>query len=84
MKQQDSAQNQSPAHGRRGAAEEQRRADRGIEDWEMVERMSEPQPGILTWFRTVIGLVVLGIAVTALLIYAVHYFTVNYGLHLLY
>ena len=61
------------------ASEEERRANRGLEDWEMVDRMSDSQPGIFAWFHTVAGAVVAGIIVFAVFAYALYYFTYHYG-----
>ena len=54
---------------------------RGMEDWEMVENMSETDGNIAIWFRTVLVSVALGIAVFALLAYGVYYFLMHYGAH---
>jgi hypothetical protein len=61
------------------ASEEERRANRGLEDWEMVDQMSDSQPGIFAWFHTVVGSVVAGIIIFALFAYAIYYFTYHYG-----
>lgn len=66
------------------ASEEERRANRGLEDWEMLDQMSDSQPGIFAWFHTVVGSVVAGIIVFAIFAYAIYYFTYHYGSKLLY
>jgi len=65
------------------ATEEERRANRGLEDWEMVDQMSDSQPGIFAWFHTVAGSVVAGVIVFAIIAYALYYFTYHYGSWLL-
>ena len=65
------------------ASEEDRRANRGLEDWEMVDQMSDSQPGIFAWFHTVVGSVVAGIVLFAIFAYAIYYFTYHYGSWLL-
>jgi len=65
------------------ASEEERRANRGLEDWEMLDQMSDSQPGIFAWFHTVAGSVVAGVIVFAIVAYAIYYFTYNYGSWLL-
>ena len=61
------------------ASEEERRATRGLEDWEMVDKMSDSQPGVFAWFHSVIGAVITGIVIFGLFAYAVYYFTYHYG-----
>ena len=61
------------------ASEEERRANRGLEDWEMLDQMSDSQPGIFAWFHTVAGSVVAGVIVFVIVAYAIYYFTYNYG-----
>jgi hypothetical protein len=61
------------------ASEEERRANRGLEDWEMLDQMSDSQPGIFAWFHTVAGSVVAGVIVFAIVAYAIYYFTYHYG-----
>ncbi len=63
--------------------EEERRKKRGLEDWEMVERMSEPQPGIFAWVRTVAGSIIAGILVFVLTAYGIYFIISHYGLTLL-
>jgi hypothetical protein len=65
------------------ASEEERRANRGLEDWEMLDQMSDSQPGIFAWFHTVAGSVVAGVIVFAIVAYAIYYFTYHYGSWLL-
>jgi hypothetical protein len=65
------------------ASEEERRANRGLEDWEMLDQMSDAQPGVFAWFHTVAGSVVAGIIVFAIVAYAIYYFTYHYGSWLL-
>ncbi|MEJ2574992.1 MAG: hypothetical protein P8164_15655 [Gammaproteobacteria bacterium] len=60
-------------------SEEERRANRGLEDWEMVDRMSDSQPGIFAWLHTVVGSVVAGVIVFAIFAFAMYYFTYHYG-----
>ena len=64
-------------------SEEERRKNRGLEDWEMVERMSEPQPGVFAWFRTVAGSIIGGILVFVLTAYGIYFIISHYGLTLL-
>ena len=66
------------------ASEEERRANRGLEDWEMLDQMSDSQPGVFAWLHTVAGSVVAGVIVFAIVAYAIYYFTYHYGSHLLY
>ena len=40
-------------------SDEQRREKRGLEDWELVEKISESQPGVPPWFIAVIVVVLL-------------------------
>ena len=61
------------------ASDEERRANRGLEDWEMVDQMSDSQPGIFAWFHTVAGSVVAGVVLFAIFAYAIYYFTYHYG-----
>ena len=63
-------------------SEKERREMRGLEDWEMVNDMSNPQPGIFPWLHTVIGAVIAGVILFALLAYAIYYFLFHYGLSL--
>ncbi len=65
------------------ASEEERRATRGLEDWEMLDQMSDSQPGVFAWFHTVAGSVVAGVIVFAIVAYAIYYFTYHYGSWLL-
>jgi hypothetical protein len=65
------------------ASEEERRANRGLEDWEMLDQMSDSQPGVFAWFHTVAGSVVAGVIVFAIVAYAIYYFTYHYGSWLL-
>jgi hypothetical protein len=65
------------------ASEEERRANRGLEDWEMVDRMSESQPGVFAWLHTVVGAVVAGIVIFAVVAYAIYYVSYHYGPYLL-
>jgi len=65
------------------ASEEERRANRGLEDWEMLDQMSDSQPGIFAWFHTVAGSVVAGVIVFVIVAYAIYYFTYHYGSWLL-
>jgi len=65
------------------ASEEERRAHRGLEDWEMVERMSDPQPGVFPWFRAVIGSVIVGVLLFLLFAYGLDFFIHRFGLQLL-
>lgn len=63
--------------------EEERRAHRGLEDWELLEGMSKSQPGFLDWLPTVIGSVIIGIAIFIVVAYGVYYISYHYGLNLL-
>lgn len=65
------------------ASEEERRAHRGLEDWELVDNMSDAQPGVFPWFRAVIGSVIVGILLFLLVAYGVNFITHHYGLQLL-
>jgi hypothetical protein len=65
------------------ASEEERRAKRGLEDWELVERMSDSQPGVFPWFRAVIGSVIVGVLLFLLFAYGINFITHHYGLQLL-
>ena len=61
------------------ASEEERRARRGLEDWELLEGMSSSQPGVFNWFRTVAGSVTAGILLFALFAYGIYYVVYHYG-----
>jgi hypothetical protein len=65
------------------ASEEERRAGRGLEDWELVDKMSESQPGIFPWFRTVVLSVIAGVVLFLTFAYALNYVVHYYGLKLL-
>ena len=65
------------------ATEEERRAHRGLEDWELLEGMSNSGPGLFDWFRTVVGSVIAGIVVFILVAYGIYYVSYHYGLALL-
>lgn len=65
------------------ASEDERRAHRGLEDWEMLDAMSKPQPGVRTWLRTVIVTVVAGVLLFALTAYAINYLVHHFGPSLL-
>jgi hypothetical protein len=41
------------------ASDEERRAKRGLEDWELVERMPESQQGVPRWFLGIVIVVLL-------------------------
>lgn len=41
------------------ASDEERRAKRGLEDWELVERMPKSQKGVPKWFLAVIAAVLM-------------------------
>lgn len=60
-------------------SEEERRANRGLEDWEMLDRMSDSQPGIFAWLHTVVGAVIAGVIVFAIFAFTMYYFTYHYG-----
>lgn len=64
-------------------SEQERPANRGLEDWEMVEQMSEPQPGVVAWTRIVVGSVIVGVAVFIAFAYGLDYLMKHYGRHLL-
>jgi hypothetical protein len=61
------------------ASEEERRARRGLEDWEMLEQMSGSQPGLFDWLRTVVGAVIAGVVVFLLCAYGIYYIAYHYG-----
>ena len=65
------------------ASEDERRAKRGLEDWEMVDMMADSQPGVFDWFRTVAGSVVAGIILFAVTAYSIYYVISHYGPYLL-
>lgn len=65
------------------ASEEERRANRGLEDWELLDKMSEPQPGVFPWFRTVVGSVIVGIMLFLLFAYGINYITHHFGMRML-
>lgn len=60
-------------------SEEERRARRGLEDWELLEGMSKTQPGVFDWLHTVVGAVIAGILIFALTAYGVYYIAYHYG-----
>ena len=61
------------------ATEEERRAHRGLEDWELLEGMSNSEPGLFDWLRTVVGSVIAGIVVFILVAYGIYYVSYHYG-----
>lgn len=63
--------------------EDERRERRGLEDWELVEKMSDPQPGVFPWFKAVIGSVIAGILLYLLTAYGINFITHHFGLQLL-
>ena len=65
------------------ASEEERRERRGLEDWELVERMSDHQPGVFPWFRAVIGSVIVGVLLFLLFAYGLDAFIHHFGRQLL-
>lgn len=65
------------------ASEEERRERRGLEDWELVENISDDQPGVFPWFRAVIGSVIIGVLLYLLFAYGINYITHHYGLQML-
>ena len=65
------------------ASEEERRANRGLEDWELLDKMAEPQPGVFPWFRAVVASVVIGILLFLLFAYGINFITHHFGLDLL-
>ena len=65
------------------ANEEERRKHRGLEDWELVERMSDDQPGVFPWFKTVIWAVIAGISIYLMVAYGINYITHHFGLQML-
>ncbi|HEC19043.1 MAG TPA: hypothetical protein ENI97_06825 [Gammaproteobacteria bacterium] len=64
-------------------SEEERRKHRGLEDWELVESMSDKQPGVFPWFRAVIGSVIIGILLFLLFAYGLDFFMHHFGRELL-
>jgi hypothetical protein len=75
----DSAWGAKPDDNFGYASEEERRANRGLEDWEMLDQMSDSQPSLFAWLHTVAGSVIVGVVVFALFAYALYYFTYHYG-----
>ncbi|TLS67837.1 hypothetical protein FEF65_05150 [Mariprofundus erugo] len=63
------------------ASEDERRAKRGLEDWEMVEQMSEHESNLSAWLRTAVGATMVGIVVFIMLAYGVYYFLMHFGSH---
>jgi hypothetical protein len=61
------------------ATDEERRAKRGLEDWELLEGMSGSQPGLFAWLRTVVGSVVAGVVVFIMVAYGIYYISYHYG-----
>ena len=61
------------------STDEERRARRGLEDWEMLEGMSGSQPGVFNWLRSVVGAVIAGIIVFLLVAYGIYYVAYHYG-----
>lgn len=64
-------------------SEEERRAHRGLEDWELLDKMSDSQPGLFDWLHTVVGAVIVGVVIFALVAYGIYYIAYHYGPHLL-
>jgi hypothetical protein len=64
-------------HDDKAGAEQ--RPNRGLDDLEMVEQMSEPESGLTKWGLTVVGSFVLGALVFVLLAYGIYYFLFHYG-----
>lgn len=65
------------------ASEEERRERRGLENWELVESMSDDQPGVFPWFRAVIGSVIIGVLLFLLFAYGLDFFMHHFGLQML-
>ena len=65
------------------ATEDERRASRGLEDWELLDKMSEPQPGVFPWFRAVVGSVIVGIILFLVFAYGLNYITHHFGMRML-
>ena len=61
------------------ASDEERRAKRGLEDWEMVEQMSETESSLKTWGISVLMTFIVGIVVFVLLAFGLYYFLFHYG-----
>lgn len=61
------------------ATEAEHRPNRGLEDWEMVEQMSQSDGDLFAWFRTVVGAFVLGVIAFIVVAYGVYYFLFHYG-----
>jgi len=62
-------------------SEHEQRANRGLQDWEMVEQMSHSDGDMRVWGRTVVITIVLGFAAFVALAYGVYYFLIHYGFH---
>ena len=64
------------------ATEEERRANRGLEDWELLDKMSESQP-LMPWLRKVLIGTVIGVAIFLTFAYGLNYFMHHFGMNLL-
>ena len=64
------------------ASEEERRAHRGLEDWEMVDQMSDSKPLSPFLRKALIGTVV-GASIFLAFAYVLNYFMHHFGMNLL-
>lgn len=62
--------------------EEERRANRGLEDWELLEKMSDSQP-LVPWLRKVLIGIVVGVAIFLSFAYGLNYFMHHFAINLL-
>lgn len=65
------------------SSEEERRSNRGLEDWELLDKMSEPQPGVFPWLKTVIGSVIVGVVLFLTFAYGLNYVIHHFGMRML-
>jgi hypothetical protein len=59
--------------------EEERRAHRGLEDWELLEGMSDSEPRLFDWLRTVTGSVIVGVVIFVAVAYGIYYISYHFG-----
>jgi len=60
-------------------SEEVRRAHRGLEDWELLEGMSDSEPRLFDWLRKVTGSIILGVVIFLAVAYGIYYISYHYG-----
>ena len=62
--------------------EEERLANRGLEDWELLEKMGDSKP-LAPWLRKVLIGIVIGVTIFLSFAYGLNYFMHHFAIHLL-